>query len=107
MQGTPSIQPFRLISPRRKGCGAARTTLFEMAPPVGASYTGLSGARISTHHQPQTLPGAPAFTAVEALFLDAFVHWRALLPIHLTAAAALGVSARTHQQGPGGEGDEQ
>jgi len=41
------------------------------------------------------------------LLLDAFLGCCALLPIHLTAAAALGIGSGSHQQGSSGQGKEQ
>ena len=50
---------------------------------------------------------ARAFNAGETLLLDAFLGCCSLLPIHLTAAAALGISSSAHQQVSSGQGKEQ
>jgi hypothetical protein len=46
-------------------------------------------------------------TLGEASLLDAFLRGCALLPIHLTAAAALGICSSPHQQSSSSEGKEQ
>ena len=46
-------------------------------------------------------------TLGEASLLDAFLRGCALLPIHLTAAAALGISSSPHQQSSSSQGKEQ